>query len=287
MGGLWSKVAAGAGLTEIQRDPAYLAAPGKVQVQISDYILGKAEREANRAYAQEGRAYTAAQRLEKEKETKGWSRYWDLSDPTTLDKTSEGALQALRGELGDEHVNRLLAQKRALSKSDEAVRAAQIDDDLFKTTAAAAGLHPYAPKEDETQKQELGQLRAAVEREIDIEQQHKGKLLTRDEKEKVMKRIVDEKVKFNYWFSTPEKIAASVTNADDRTKAYVPIADIQKDQPKQLSRYLNYARSLGAAQQRMSDDELIRRYSDRFQHAEGLRRLGATDAEIAAAIRGQ
>jgi hypothetical protein len=285
LGGLWSKVAAGAGLAEVSRDPAYLAAPGRVQLQVNDYILGRAEREASRAYAQEGRAYTAAQRLEHEKEQKGWSRYWELSDPKTLNATSENALQAMRGELGDEHVNRLLAGKRQLQKGDDKVRAATIDDDLFKTIASGAGLHPYETKgKTEAQNAELGQLRAAVEARIDQEQQAKGKELTRSEKEAVMHEMVDKKVYLNVWGRDPQTIAALVTNPENRAIAYVPIKDIH---PNKLTQYLNYARSLGAAQQRMSDADLQQRYSDRFQHAEALRLLGAKDEEIAAAIRGQ
>lgn len=284
LGSLWTKVAAGAGLADVARSPDFLAAPGRVQATITDYIVSRAERNANRAYAEEGRAYTREQRGRAAVEQKGWSRFWELSDPKTLDKTSENALQAMRGELGDEHVNRLLGQKRALTKGEDAVRAATIDDDMFKSTAANAGLRPYDSKLTEASKAELGQLKTAVEAQIDLAQQAKGKLLTREEKQTLMQGIVDRKVYLNVWGRDPEKVAATVTNPDDRTAAYVPVAKIP---PAKLSQYLNYARSLGAAQQRMTDQELTTRYSDRLQHAEALRLLGAKDDEIAAALRGQ
>lgn len=286
LGGLWAKVAGGAGLNEVARDPAYLNAPGKVQLQITDYILARREREASRAYAEEGRAYTKAQRVEKEKETKGWARYWELSDPAVLDKTSENWLQMQRGELGDEHVNRLLGQKRALTKGEDAVRQATIDDDQFKTIAAAAGLHPYETGKQKTEDEAaaLGALKAAVEAEIDHAQQVKGKLLTRDEKAAVMQTVIDKKVYLNNWFSSPETIAATVINKDDRAKAFVPLDKIK---PEQTSQYLNYIRSLGAAQQRLDDAELTRRYSDRIQKAEAVRLLGGSDAEVGAALRGK
>jgi hypothetical protein len=283
LGGLWTKVAAGAGLSELLRDPAYLTAPGRVQAQIRDHVVSQAEHDANRKYLDEGRAYTEQQRTRAALEQKTWSRYWDLSDPKTLDKTNENALQAMRPEIGDEHVNRLLAQKRALTKGDEQVRAAAIDDDLFKTTAAAAGLKPYDGKLDESGKAELGQLKNAVEQAIDVQQREKGKLLTRDEKQKLMQELVDRKVYLSRWLTDPEKIAATVVDADDRKVAYVPLAKINQTK---LTQYLNYARSLSPATQRMSDAELKSRYSDRLQRAEAVRLLGGTDADVAAALRG-
>jgi len=282
-GALWVAASKGASLAEISRMPEFVNAPGRLQATISDYIVSHAEHDANRAYAQEGRAYTAQQRGEAAKQQKGWSRYWDLSKPETLGQTSENALQMLRGELGDDHVNNLLKAKRGLSKSDDAVRAATIDDDLFKVTAQSAGLNPYGASSEED-KSSLGQLKNAVETAIDAEQQKQGRALKRDEKQKVMRDVIEPRVMLNYWGRDPEKLAAMVTNPDDRAKAYVPIAKIP---PVALSQALNYARSLSPETQRMTDKEIQSRFGDRIQRAYARRLMGGTRAEMDAILKGQ
>ena len=116
-----------------------------------------------------------------------------------------------------------------------------IDDDLFKTIAQNAGLKAYGESSDE-QKGVLGQLKNAVETEIDREQQRTGKPLTRDEKQRLMQGVIDQKVMLHYSLWPDEsRIAATVTNADDRARAYVPLANIP---PVAMSEALNYARSL-------------------------------------------
>jgi hypothetical protein len=283
-GTLWTSASQGASLADIQRTPEYRALPGKQQAAIADYVVGRAERDANRKYADEGRAYTQQQRAQTTLEQRGWTQYWQLSDPRTLDKMSENSLQMLRGDLGDEHVNRLLSEKRKLGASEDKVRAAMIDDDLFKTTAQNAGLKAYGESSDE-QKGVLGQLKNAVETEIDREQQRTGKPLTRDEKQRLMQGVIDQKVMLHYSLWPDEnRIAATVTNADDRARAYVPLANIP---PVAMSEALNYARSLSPELQRMPEAELRSRFGDRIQHAYALRQMGATRAQVEAAMKGQ
>ena len=289
-GAVWVAASNGASLAQISRLPEFINSPGRLQAQITDYIVARSERAASREAALEGRAaaaesraYTREQRGQAAKETAGWARYWDLSDPKTLNTTSENALQALRGELGDDHVNRLLTQKRAIDKSETTVRAAAIDDDLFKTTAREAGFDAYSPKTD-VEKADLGQLKNMVETAIDLEQQRTGKALTRDQKQAVMRSITDQKVMLNVWGTDPARVAAMVVNPADRKKAYVPIAQVPV---AALSEAFNYVRGLTPETQRMPDEALRTIYSDRIQRAYALKLLGGTRAEMEAIMRGE
>lgn len=290
-GAVWIAASKGASLNQVSSMPEFRALPGRVQAQVSDYIVGKAEHtaslkatEENRAYTAENRAYLATQRADQVKERNGWTQYWNLSNPAVLDKTSENALQAMRGDLGDEHVNRLLTQKRSLSKTEDAVRAATIDDDLFKTTATAAGMNAYGTLDD-GQKAALGQLKNTVETAIDVEQQRLGKLLTRDQKAALMTSIIDKKVMIDHWFgfSSESKIAATVT-ADERQNVYVPIAQIPAPA---LGEVYNYLRSMTPANARKSDAELLSTYNARIQYAYGRRMVGATRQEIEDILQGK
>lgn len=280
---VWIKVSQGARLADVQRMPEFLALPGRAQAQVSNSIVDRAASRANQAYYEEGRAASREGREQTGKERKGWARYWELNDPTTLTRQSDAALNAMRGDLGDDHVNRLLTQKRALDKGEEAVRAATIDDDLFKTTAMSAGLDAYSPKTD-AEKSDLGQLKNTVETAIDAEQRQTGKALTRDRKQTITREIVDTKVRLSEWGRDPTRVAALVSNADDRDRAYVPLADVPA---VALAQYLNYARSLNPSTQRLPDAEIRTRFAERIQRAYARRVLGGTLAEIQAIIQGQ
>lgn len=295
-GPVWIAASTGATLDQVQHMREFMALPGRQQAAVSDYIVSKAEHKAalaasaeSQAYYRESRLYTEAQRLDAEKTKAGWARYWDLaSNPAGLDKMSVNALQMLRGELGDDHVNRLLQQKLTLGNKDEQVRAATIDDDLFKTIAVRNGINAYGTLSDD-QKATLGQLKNVIESEIDVAQQHKGKLLTREEKQTLMQSIVDQKVYLSHWYNAlglggnDEHIAATL-KPEERAQAYIPIAKIPQGA---LGEYVNYIRSLSPETQRLSDADLRSRFTARIQKAYALRLLGASRAELEAVLQGR
>lgn len=276
-GALWVAVAKGATLADIRRMPQYVAAPGQLQARVSQEVVQMAEHLADRSYTQSERAYTAARRREAEKEQAGFAMYWNYSDPAILSQMSANQVLGLVPDLGIENVNRLMTKRTALAKSDEAVREAKIDDDLFKTTAQSAGLDAYSPKTD-VQKAALGQLRNTVETAIDVEQQRKGKALTRDEKQAVMHSIVDRHVMIDHWYGDERQVAA-VVNPKDRAAAYVPIAEIPE---RTLNEWVNVIRSQFPSAQRLSRADILSQYRDRIQRAHAAAVLGlGTDEEVA------
>ncbi len=281
-GKLWGAVAQGRTLAQVQSTAEYRTAPGHLQAQISNYIVDQAEQASNRAYTRGVRAEAALERSEKAKERAGWAQMWDLERPENLAKLTDDQLLAKIPTLGIEHVNRLMTKKRAVAKNADTVHAATIDDDLFKTIAQGAGLNAYgATGADE--KADLGQLRNAAESAIDAEQRATGKAIGRDRKTAIMQGLVDQRVMLNTWGRDPEKIAATVVNSDDRTKAYVPIAKVP---PQALGQYLNYLRSVSPAAQGMTDEQLRGRFEDRLQRAYGRRMIGGSRAEIEAILTG-
>lgn len=275
-GDLWKAVAQGASLSDIQRMPQYLAAPGALQVQVSEHVVDRAEQQASRKL-------TGATRGEQQKEQAGWAMLWHYDDPAVLSKMTDNQVLALLPDLGVDHVNRLMQKKRAYEKSDDTVRAATIDSELFKSVAVGAGMNAYAPKTD-VEKADLSQLQNTVEAAIDREQQARGKTLTRDEKEKLTRSIVDQKVYLSVWGSDRERIAALVTTPADRQAAYVPLTKIPA---APLAQYLNYARSLDPRNQGKTDQQLQAEYQDRIQRAYAIRVLGGTREEIEAIMQGR
>jgi hypothetical protein len=282
-GTLWKAVNEGATLEQIRTLPEYVNAPGALQLQVSEKIVEAAEQRANRVYTA-GQRNEAAERLrESKKERAGWAMLWHYDSPGILSQMTDNQVLALTPDLGVDHVNRLMTKKRAITKSDDTVRAATIDDDLFKTTAQTAGFDAYSPKTDD-ERSTLGQLRNVVETEIDHAQQRAGKAIGREEKQKIMRDIVDRKVMLDVWGTDPARVAATVVNVKDRKRAYVPA---EKIPPPVFAEYLNYARGLSPALQAMPDSELRTRFESRIQRAYGLRLIGGSRAEIEAAMRGE
>ncbi len=279
-GALWSAAAQGATLDDIRRLPQYIAAPGRLQAQIADYIVSRAERQASRAYTEETRGYERARRAEAEKEQHGWARYFDLAQPETLAATSENALNMLRGELGDAHVNRLIEEKRRLL-SPAALRTAAIDHDQFMSLAQQAGLRPFETgltgKESEDHKAAFGQLEDAVKSAIDAEQRARGnKELTRDEKASVAQKVIDRRVMLSRWGTDPSLPAAMVVNTKDRDNAYVKLADIPTPN---VNEAINLIRARIQREQGSTREQILARYGDRIQraYAAHVLKLGADE----------
>lgn len=216
----------GAPLSQLVLMPEYRALSGSEQTTIKEHVVSQ-------RYADSERAYTQGQRAETEQMKRGMAAYWDLSNPTKLAGLSEAQIVAKQPEIGRTLVTQLLERKRSLVKTETAVHAATIDDDQFKTLAAGAGFKPYDTKLSAEDKATLGVLKNTVESEIDAAQQVKGKLLTRDEKQAIMARVIDRKVMISEWGRDPERIAA-VVPIGDRGAAYVPLSKIPQDNVARL-----------------------------------------------------
>jgi hypothetical protein len=263
-GTLWQAAAQpNVSLDAVRRLPAFTQAPGRLQAQISDYIVQAAEHRASRAYAE-------TRRVEGEKEQAGWALMWNYSRPDVLTQMSEPQILALIPDLGVDHVNRLMQQRRALASSDVKVREATIDQQLFETVADAAGLRPYQRDAPEDQRARLGQLRNAVESAVDVEQRARNRTLTREEKQTVMQRVVDRRVMIDRW-GTDESLPAAVVNAKDRSNAYVPLEQISTPS---LNEWVNVIRSQVPRELQATREDIVRRYRDRIQKAHAAAVLG-------------
>ena len=275
-GALWSAVAEGATLAQIQAMPEYQHAPGQVQTQVKEHVLNAVEAAANRAYTRGQRARAQQALADNETERKNWAGYWESSNPATLARMTDNQILALTPRIGIDHVNRLMTQHRSLVKSEEAVRDATIDADLFNRVADTAGLSPYAEKKSEDEKTRLGTLKAAVEDAIDHEQRRAGKPLPREQKEALMQRIVGQRVMIDDWGSDTQRIAA-VVNAGEQANAYVPIGSIP---PRNLAEAINYLRSTTPAYQRLTDAQIQARAQRAIEraYAADLLKLGREEA---------
>lgn len=291
---VWGDVLAGKPYAEIARSPEAAANP-KVLLQARDYLENQAAREESRAAAREtraaareSRAFTAEQRREQVLEREGWAAYFEMQRPDVLRGMSHGQIVAQLPTLGSQHVDRLLKAKAQIENDDATYRAATIDNDLFSEIAHGAGLPGvYSASRTPTQKANLGKLRATVEDEIGRRQVSAGRKLTLEETRTVMQQVVDQKVtlRTDYWFD--EEQLAAIVNEKDRARAYVPIDQVPSGPQSASEDYANFLRGEMPALARVPTMEIRARYGQRFEKAYARRLLGASRAEIEAALRGQ
>lgn len=273
-------------LARLQRMPEYLAAPPKVKAQVNEHVVALAQQAANQAYydsarrdAEEGRADRALNKTQD-------AAYWSYTDPSKLAAMSENQILALMPTLGREHVDNLMRQYRTIAKSEDTLRSAVIDDELFKSLAERANLHPFATGSDSTERSRaaLGSLKNQVESAIDQEQRTGGKVITRERKAAIMQGLIDQYVMIDDWGSDTRVIAAMV-NAGDQGAAYVPLTAIP---PQNLREATNYLRSTHPDLQRLTDAQIQAQHARVIERAyaakvlklgvaEELRRLGGGD----------
>ena len=294
---VWGAVMEGRPMTAIQRAPAFVSAPARVQIQVRDYYQRQLEHQASLAYqaearanAAESRAWTREQRQERQLEMRTWSTYATLADPQQLRHMTRGQILEQLPKLGRDNTNRLLNDHEQLLKSDAAVRDATIDADLFTEIAYDAGLD-YVTKtpgqRSEAENANVGRLRSTVEDAIASAQGRKGGQLTREEKRATMEQIIDGRVRVADWFFDSDSVGA-VVPPESRGAAYVPIAQIDSTPKTYGTAYtqaLNYLRGL-PGQARASDADLRRQFRGRIEKAVGRSFSGASRQEIESALKG-
>lgn len=283
IGKLWSAVAEKRTLSEIQAMPEYLATDGQTRERVTAYTVQRAEQDADRRYTLNERARAARERVEREREAKEMAAMWSKADPLMVAAMTENQILGLMPDIGVENVRSLLAKKATL-KDDKTVREAKIDDDLFKNIAEGAGLNPYRTQMSESEKATLGTLRNQVETEINARQEAEKRTLSRGEKEKIMRDIVDRRVIVDNYFGDDTKVASLVVNATDKQRAFVPLANIPRTHQDDVVRIIQ---TLHPTAQHKTREQILSEYKERIQRAYAAELLGLGADEIKRRLQGQ
>lgn len=256
----------GTSLMNIKKMPEYQALSGTEQAQITEHIID--------------RGYTLAQRAKADRNSenndKGWTTYWEMTkDYNKLKNTSEAEIIKLAPEIGWPITNKLLEHKRSQDKS----LTAQVDGDMFNRAMQDAGFDPYSKNQRPT----MGRMRDHVESVIAAEQQGIGRVLNRDEKEKLMQREIDKKVVEEHWYGNTETPAGMVP-PDKRKNIIMPIAQIPETQ---ITGMLNVMRSRGRIASTMTDEEARRKFSGSIEKAYGRYVAKGSQQEVLDALDGK
>lgn len=251
---------------EVIRMPQYLALRGDKQNELNSYMADR-----NKTLTDRGREAQAR---------RGFAAYWKYSDPTSLSTMSENEVLALEPTLGQELVTALMNGKRSMSKGE--VKAASIDVDHFKYILRQSDIDP----DDEDAAADIGALKFHTENAIEREQTTKGRVLTRDEKSVIMTKIINDTVLIEKWGRDPSKIMATLTY-DERGRAYVPIATLNKTESLFVEQGIQWMRENGMILPNATDEQARKSsYMHNIERAYVVRRNGGTDKEVEETLRG-
>lgn len=212
---------AGMPLSRVMRTPEFAALKDPRGFVLHEENIAAAR--SARAAAEESRAYTREQRVEHNLNTKGIDTAWTLSDPNRLMALSRDQVINLRPTIGTENTQHLLNKYDAYTKDAVKLSEAKVDNNQFNEFAARAGFKPYDTKAAEEDKEKLNMVRDRVERVISNEQVRLKKTLSREEKDVIMQRALDDTVMQSrtFWF---DKQVPAVNLLPDETKgAYVVV----------------------------------------------------------------
>ncbi|CAB4199503.1 hypothetical protein UFOVP1326_52 [uncultured Caudovirales phage] len=197
--------------------------------KMNEHLISVETTKLNRANAQEQRNQQVLNRTM----AGAFLRY---SNPDALNAMSEDEITNLVPVLGNDYTVHLMQQKRALIKNPAKIIEARIDQQDFDHVAQEIGLRPFAPNKSEEEKAKLGELKYAVETRINAEQGAAKRQLTRDEKMRLVKETVDNKVMVERFMWPDSQKPAALLAPDEVSKAYVTVkgqeiklADIPSD----------------------------------------------------------
>jgi hypothetical protein len=299
---VWTNIFNGRSLSQVASTAEFQSLPGAEKDRIRLYYQRQAEHASNLAYqaearaaareareaSREGRELTRMQREEYRKEINGWATYFDLSNPETLRTLQPGDIAKRLPDLGHAHVQRLMTDREQLLRQTNTIASVTLDTALFKQVAEEAGLD-YVTKTpgklSQVEKANLAQLEVAVKSEIARQQQAKGGKLDYEETLGVARQVASGKAMVDDWFRDTPVVAAAVAG-EQRSAAYIPLDQINVQDPQYKQRYteaLNYLRGLNP---RMSEQQLRSTYRRRIEKALYRSVYNGTREEIENALKG-
>jgi hypothetical protein len=118
---IWGAMAQRRPLSEVRMLEEFRLSDGIVQAKVIAEYTREAEHREALAASRDSRAYTQAQRAERELEDRGYGTYLEVkANPEKLKALTDGEILKMRPDIGPANVNRLLNEREQLLKSKTA-----------------------------------------------------------------------------------------------------------------------------------------------------------------------
>lgn len=144
------------------------------------------------------------------------------SDPQTVAGMTQREILQLAPTLGESYTNKLLTFRETLQEPG-AFDNQSFDETQYKRIAEQFGYDSYDPNDSE--RAELGRIRAEVEVRQDDEAKAKGRDLTRSEREEISRQVFNDRVQLSRTLRPDQEIPFAAVEYDDLDKAYVDVDD--------------------------------------------------------------
>ena len=275
---VYQAIDGGLPMARVMRTPQWLALPGKEQDQILTQQEGRAAARESRTAAAEQRAYSAEQRKQHQMLLDNAGDYLTFTDPEVLAKMTRSQVAASRSIFGFEGAQHLLTRYDALQKNPGDLTEARMDEDAFKRIGKDFGVETYNPQPHD--KELVGTLKYRVERVLGMAQVAKGKRLTEEEKEKVMREEMSRQVTLSsiigtsqireHWWNYPlnaSRVPVILLQPDQVREVVVPPADKVKISEALATMYAQDPRNPAYAP---TEDNMRRLYLMRQSRAASL-----------------
>jgi len=218
----------GASMRDIQKMPAFQRLTETNPEAAQKIVTFKENQDYTaiaRAAASEARADSAEARAARRRTRDTYAAAYVYSDPEVLAGMSRKQVEALLPDLGHEHTTSLLNRWDTLAKNPAKLSEAKIDRESFNSIADEFNLGPYKAEKTDEDKARLGRLQDVVEKEISSAQQKVNRVLTRDEKEGVMRQVIARTVSKSSWVFWEKEVRAATVLPKELGEVVVPEVD--------------------------------------------------------------
>ncbi len=171
-------------IAQMEKSQEYLALAPKEQIGLTTYVTKLQAEKASLAAAYASRN-EAEIRRQIAQQTRTYMPFYNaMRDPALLAGMSRNQVLALQMQIGPELAGNLLTLHDSIAKSESKLAEAKIDYSDMQAILLKMGYDPKTKNDDK--KAEIGLITSRMERAADMEQQRVKRVLTREEKFKVM-----------------------------------------------------------------------------------------------------
>lgn len=243
--GVYQQINAKTPLNVVQRSDAWAALSEKSKLGITQEIQ-------DRNHMLWSRSIEDKARIEHERTLRYAPDMLKMSDPAVLANMTREQIVTLMPTIGVQNAEGLMQRWQSFQTNQSKLSEAKVDNDMFESVAAAAGIDPKPKASDKENSAKVWNLRSQVEMAIGQKQQGAKRELTRAEKTDIMTDIVHQEVLKPGWFwddkvpaatLTPQELAKSsvsiqVPKGGTVTEVKVPLSSIPTDEYAAVQKYL-------------------------------------------------
>ncbi len=223
-------------IAQMEKSQEYLALTPKEQIALTTYVTKLQAEKASLAAAYAARD-EAAIRRQIAQQTRAYMPFYNaVSNPALLAGMSWQQVLALQTQVGPELVGNLLQRWDSITKSADKLPEAKVDYDSMSAILRELGLDPTARKGEAGAM--AGETRRRMELAVDSAQQREKRVLSREEKDDIMRKEAARVVTIEKpWYTGGDDVRpAAVLTPEEVRKVKLPVGAAREDLARRMAR---------------------------------------------------